>query len=128
MTLKSKWSWSGSPFFHIMVQLTFCYMICIFKALVAFEGAQSSQAIFEMIRPQYWWYVSTSSSKIPFTAGHIVNVLPIQVLYQCLQETVSSLSMHVLVGCNFSNNLAFISAPAGPECVVYLLCALSYRA
>lgn len=103
-------------------------MIYAFKALVAFEGVQSSQAIFEMIRPQCWWYVSTSSSKIPFTTGHIVNVLPIQVLYQCLQETVSSLSMHVLVGCNFSNNLEFISAPAGPECVVHLLCALSYRA
>lgn len=111
-----------------MVQLTFCSVICPFKALVAFEGVQSSQAMFEMLRPQCWWYVSTSSSKTPYRAGHIVNVLPIQELYQCLQETVSSLSMHVLVGCNFSKNLAFISAPAGPERVVHLLCALSYRA
>lgn len=34
-------------YFHIMVQLTFCSIICTFKASVAFEGVQSNQAMYE---------------------------------------------------------------------------------
>lgn len=110
------------PYCHIMLQLTFSSIICRFKALVAFEGVQSSQAIYERIRQQCWWYISTSPSTVPSVAYCIVNVLQFNLsnffFFFSFQCTCGHLD-HLI----YAAFLAFISPPApGAGCVVDLLC------
>lgn len=56
---------NAAPYVHMMARLTFYSIICTFKALVAFEGVQSSQAMYERIRHRRGWDIPPHQAYFP---------------------------------------------------------------